>query len=150
MANKWPTREVDKLLKATLSDDSFIKTAMATPGKARVSGYRVVRDHDYFPYIFFYQIPGPASSANGNKIIKFNPDYDIEVRTLGAPTDDTESIIDRIIEIVGSWSRKLTPNGAWVVSAVFKKEINILESGETAETFYTRRGGTFKFEIVRS
>jgi len=150
MAN-WPLRDVEILIESTLADDSFIKTKQGvTTGKARVANTRVPRDPiNYSPYVYFYCIPGPVARGNGNKIVQWNPDYDVEVRTNGAPTTDSEATVDRIVELMTMTSR-LTANGLWAVSSVMTKEITQVEQGESTEVYYMRRGGTFKLQVVRA
>lgn len=150
--DRWEIDAVDKLIQKTLSEDATIKTKMGITGggKARVSGYRVVRDASYFPYIYFYAIVGPDTPGQGTTRIQSNPDYDIEVRTLGAPTDDSEAIVNRIDELIGTMKAQLTIDGKWVVSARRRRPISMVQSGETADIYYTRRGGTYKLSVVRA
>lgn len=149
---RWPIRQVDKLIYSKLADDATIKTKMgiASAGKARVSGYRVVTDKAYFPYIYFYSLTGPVTHGQGTVPIQRNVDYVIEVRTVGAPTTESEAIVDRIDELIGTMVKDLTADGNWVVSARLRSELSITEQGETPEIFYMRRGGTYKLAVVRS
>lgn len=149
---RWPIGDVDALIKATLANDSIIKTKMGVTGsdEARVSGYRVVRDPAYFPYIYFYSIPGTVARVNGTQVVQWNPTYDIEVRTLGSPTDDSEDIVDRIDALIGTMVRQVTPSTLWVVSAAVNQVINIPEQGESPEVYYMRRGHSYNLFVTRS
>lgn len=151
----WIIGEVDALIESTLANDTIIKQKMGiSSGKARVAGYRIPRDpfmdsaHPF--YIFFYSIPGPSSRVNGNTIIQRNPDYDIEVRSLGAATDDAEACVDRVETLIGAWKNQVTPSGNYLVSAVSVKEISITQPGETTEVYYERKGFTYKLAVVHS
>jgi hypothetical protein len=145
---RWPINQVDKLIEATLSNDATIKSLMG--GKARVAGYRIPRDKNWFPFIFFYCIPGPVAPGQGTTVIQFNPEYAIETRTVGAPTDESEAIVERVDFLIGTMVKQLTPDGNWVVSARLNTEINQVQQGETGEVFYMRRGGNYKLAVVRS
>jgi hypothetical protein len=149
---RWPIRQVDKLIVARLKDDATIKQLQkVSAGDARLSGYRPVPSSksDFFPYIFFYAIAGVNSRVNGNTVIQWNPDFDFEVRTLGAPTDDDEAVVERVDELITMVSQP-TPDGKWLVSSVASHEINITQQGETSEVYYTRIGNSYKFQVVRS
>lgn len=149
---RWPISEVDKLIYSTLANDSTIKQKQGvdSTNKARVSGYRVVTDKDYFPFVYFYSITGPNKRVNGNTVVQFNPDYAIEVRTLGAPTDDSEAVVARVDELIGTMKKQLTSDSKWVVSAVARSPIMITEQGEIPEVYYTRRGSTYRLSVVRA
>lgn len=149
---RWEVGDVDELIKTTLANDAVIKTKMGiTSGEARVANMRVPSPNDTTwnsLYIYFYCIPGPDAPGQGTTRIQANPDYDIEVRTLGAPTENSEAIIDRIDELIGTMVRTLTPSGRYVVSARRSAPINFVQQGESPEVFYTRRGATYKFAVV--
>lgn len=150
---RWPTWQVDQLIVAKLKDDATIKSLQkVSSGTARISGYRVVPSSkaDFYPYIFFYSIPGVYTRINGNRIVAFNPDYDIENRIIGAPTADDVAVVERFDELIGEMKHQLTPDGKWSVSAVAKGEINITQQGETSEVYYTRIGNSYKFAAVRA
>lgn len=151
---RWEIGDVDALIESTLANDAIIKTKMGiTTGKARVANTRVPSPKDKTwnaLYIYFYCIPGPDAPGQGTRRIQSNPDYDIEVRTLGAPTDDSEAIVDRIDELIGTMTRTLTPSGHWVVSARRVRPIHMTQPGESTEVFYTRRGATYKLAVVSS
>lgn len=149
---QWEIGQVDALITATLQNDAIIKTKMGITGgnKARVSLYRAVKDAAWFPYIYGYSIMGPDAPGQGRSRIQSNPFYDIEVRTIRAPTDDTEAIVDRINAIMDSWNGVLTPDGNWAVSARRRHPISIVEPGESDDIYYTRRGGSYMLQIVRS
>lgn len=149
----WAMGEVDELIESRLSNDATIKTKMGiATGKARVAGYFIPRDPKYFdpPYpffIYFYPIPMAGARVNGNRIIQHNVNYDIEVRTLGAPTSDSEAVVDRVQALMTMVSQ-LTSSGNWVVSSSHLKPIMKFQRGETPEVYYTRRGGTYGFAIA--
>lgn len=149
---QWEIDQVDQLINSTLKNDSIIKTKMGISGggEARVSLYRVVRDPKWFPYIYGYCIPGPDTPGQGTSRIQSNPDYVLEVRTIGAPTDDSEAIVDRVDDIIHHWVKELTPDAQWVVSARRRSAVSMVEPGEDPDIYYTRRGGIYKFAIVRS
>lgn len=149
----WELGDVEKLLTRLFEDDVTIQQKMGISGanKARVANSRVPRDKTWLRsvYIFFYCVPGPDSRVQGNRRIMANPDYDIEVRTFRAPTDDSEAIIERIDELMGM-SRTLTANGKWIVSAIPMNPINITQEGATPEEYTVRRGRTYRLQVVQS
>lgn len=150
---RWPIRQVDKLIVTKLKDDSTIKLLQkVTSGTARFSGYRTIPSSkaDFFPYIFFYSIPGVNVRVNGNRVVMWSPDYDLEVRTIGAPSDDDAALVERVDELIGTMVSQLTPDGKWAVSAVASHEINITQQGETPEVYYTRIGNSYKLSVVRA
>lgn len=152
MADRWEIGQVDELFQKTLANDAVIKTKMGITGagEARVSAYRVVRDADFFPYIYFYCITGPDTKGQGRVRIQTNVEYVFEVRAIGAPTDDTEAIVDRVDTLIGEMTKQLTPDNKWVVSAVRKSPVVLSDSGETNEIYYSRRGGTYDVYVVRA
>lgn len=150
---KWEIGAVDELIYSTLANDSTIKAKQGITNsalKARVAGYRVPRDPNYFHYIYYYSIPSPDAAGQGQSRIQSNIDYDIEVRTLGEPTDESEAVINRIDELVCAWKTQLTPDGVWMVAARRVAPIVLIEPGETDDIFYTRRGGTYRLQIVNA
>lgn len=148
---RWEIDQVDQLITHELKNDSIIKTKMGiSVGDARISLYRVVRDTSWFPYIYGYCIPGPDAPGQGTSRIQANIDYALEVRTVGAPTNDSEAIVERIDDIVGNWVKKLTPAGNCVVSARRRSPIAMVETGENPDIYYSRRGGVYKFAVVSS
>lgn len=150
---RWEVGDVEQLIETTLSDDPTIKTKMgiAPGGKARVANTVIPRNKGWLDlYIYFYCIPGPDTPGQGQTRIQSNPDYDIEVRTKGAPTQASEDIVDRIDELICAWNHQLTANGLWSVSVRRQRPINRKYDGETAEVYYIARGGTYHFQIVRA
>jgi hypothetical protein len=148
----WEIGEVDKLLHETFANDTTIKTLQGVSGaaKARVSGYVVVRDPNYFPNIYFYLIPGPDGPGQGTTRIQSNLEYDIEVRTKGAPTDNSEAMVDRI-NVLMKMKRTLTPDGEWVVASRRVKPISQPERDpDEPSIYYMRRGATYYMQVVRS
>lgn len=145
MAQGWEIRQVEKLFVTLLKNDATIKTRMG--GTARVAVNRVPQDPAFFFYIFIYFIFGPDTRVQGGRRVMSNPDIDIEVRTIGAPTDDSEAVVARIDELMGL-SRQLTPDSNWVVSAVPQKPISIVEQGEAPEVYYMRRGRSYSLQVV--
>jgi hypothetical protein len=149
--NRWELGDAQKWIKSTLETDPVIRQKMGidigqpTP-YARVSYARVPRD-PIFPYIFFYYVSSNDARGQGRTRIQANPYFDIEVRTLGGPTANSEAIVNRIEGLLGNVCR--TAYNGWVYSCTRMRPIDMTESGESNEVFYTRRGGTYWLSIVR-
>ncbi len=145
----WELGDVEALLVNLFQNDSTIKTKMGVTGggKARVATGRVPRNPGWDVYIYFYFILGQDTRVQGPARVMSNPDVDIEVRTLGAPTDDSEAIVDRI-DVLMQMKRTLTLNNRWLISVIPRKPINITAQGESTEVYNTRRGRTYGLQVV--
>jgi len=145
----WELGDVDALIESTLANDSTIQSLMGV-SPARVANYRVPSDLSWkLLYIYFYSIPGNDIRVQGNGRVMTTVDYDIEVRTTGAPTDNSRAIVARIDVLIGAMKRQLTANSQWVVCATPLKPINILQSGESSDVFYVRQGRTYAIQVVQ-
>ena len=139
--------ELDKWIVATLGGDAVI-TAKIGAGKVFKNRARASVAP---PYIRYHLITGPDNPGQGTTRIQSRPQIQICVVTRGAPTDDTEAVVDRIDELIGKARAQTTPGGTFKVSARRQMPLDYEEPHPAnAAEFYIHRGGIYQCWVSRS